>query len=49
MFSCKVGLHEILLMSIYMFFVSRDNVSKSAQTFLKFAIKMLSITEKFKN
>ena len=33
MFSCKVGLHEILLMSIYMFFVSRDNVSKSAQTF----------------
>ena len=36
-------------MSNFKFFVSQDNFSRIAQIFLKFAMQMLSITEKFKN
>ena len=36
-------------MSKFKFFVSRDKFSRIAQIFLKFAMQMLNITEKFKN
>ena len=42
-------LNKILQMSNFKFFVSQDNFSRIAQIFLKFAMQMLSITEKFKN
>ena len=42
-------LNEILQISKFKFSISRDKFSRIAQIYLKFAMQMLSITEKFKN